>query len=267
MKILNLTLAAVLVAVPCSASFASEVPKCVSPESERLAYDWDLGGALSWIAAIAFPTSGTAELETSWSTRPDRVDTRLTIRDRNDSGYFLYRSVLDPSVPRTVLNESGYSWDGRTKIETAEFDYARRRVKVTERDTRDGPSSKIDPIPATDLEDVLTGIWSLRQRAGEITKPVLVEIYSDGTLYPVQYVPLGRRNVRVGRSERAAVGYRITAAPGQQRRWPGGVTVWFSDDAQRVPLRIEMKRSLATMHLMLTSARGCNNVPATREAQ
>lgn len=263
MKRSTIFVAAVLAAVPFSAHLsASEVPRCVSPASERLTYEWDLGGALSWIAALAFPTSGTAELETSWNRSPERVDTRLTIRDGDSEGFFLYRSIIEPDVPRTVLNDSGYSWDGRTKIETAEFDYARKKVRVSERDTRDGNTSKTEAIPASDLQDVLTGIWTLRQRASTITRPELVEIYSDGTLYPVQYVPLGRKEIRVGAHKRKALGFRITAAPSQQRRWPGGVTVWFSDDAARVPLRIEMKRSLATMNLSLTGSRGCESISA-----
>ena len=237
---------------------AAQIPRCNAPSVEKLTYDWDLAGALSWIAAIAFPTAGTADLETTWTRSPERVDTRLTIRDRRRTGYFLYRSILDPAVPRTMLNESGYSWDGRTKIETAEFDYKARKVAMSERDTRDGPSSDVQSIPAGDLQDVLTGIWSLRQRSSGINGPTLVEIYSDGTLYPVQYVPLGRQTVRIGSGTRPAIGFRITAAPGQQRRWPGGVSVWFSDDTSRVPLRIEMKRSFANMQLTLTSSSGCS---------
>lgn len=242
-----------------AASAAAQIPLCPPPSSEHIEYDWQLAGALSWVASIAFPTSGTAQLDTSWNRTRDQVKSTLNIRDRKRSGYFIYRSNIDAGRSRTLMSEHGYSWDGRTKIEEARFDYGRKVAHMSERDTRDGSSSKVQPVPEGDLQDVLTAIWVLRQRAAEISSPMRAEIYSDGKMYPVLFVPQGQQTITVGKKSRTALAFRITAVPEEQRKWPGGVSVWLSDDSARTPLRIDIKRSLATLRLTMSGGPGCSS--------
>lgn len=251
--------AAVLAVFSFLASPLSAQGRCIEPSIERITYDWHLAGALSWIAAIAFPTSGTAELETSWNRPETRVDSRLMIRDKARTGYFLYRSTIEAPRQRTLESEHGYSWDGRTKIEKAVFDYGRKTMRISEEDTRDGPSAGIEAIPGTDLRDVLTGIWMLRQRAGNLDGTQRVDIFSDGKLYPVQFVPLGVTNLTINRAAHRARGFRIEAAPEQRRKWPGGVNVWLSDNEARIPLRIEIRRSVATLRLTMRGTPMCGD--------
>lgn len=231
--------------------------RCSEPSVERVSYDWALAGALSWVAAIAFPTSGTAELETTANRPGTKVESRLMIRDRDRTGYFLYRTSLEGPRLRTLLSEHGYSWSGRTKIEKAAFDYDRKLLRLSEEDTRDGPSSSVRPIPGGDLRDVLTAIWQLRQQAGTIKGAERVEIFSDGKLYPVHFVAQGAQNLKVGNTMRRVLAFRIVAAPEQQRKWPGGVNVWLTDDEARTPVKIEIKRSLANLRLTMSGAPIC----------
>jgi hypothetical protein len=51
--------------------------------------------------------------------------------------------------------------------------------------------------------------------------------------------------------------FEITAAPGLEKKWPGGVKVWLADDEAHTPLRIEIKRDYAALQLDLDSMQGC----------
>ncbi|HEY5610760.1 MAG TPA: DUF3108 domain-containing protein, partial [Thermoanaerobaculia bacterium] len=116
-----------------------------------------------------------------------------------------------------------------------------------------GVENRVKPIPPKALRDVLTGIYFLRQNAETITAPMVSEIYSDGKLYPVLYSPLGLQRMTIGGEMMTVRGYQISATPDAQRRWPGGVKVWLTDDDRRVPVRIEIRHSLAALQLDLIS--------------
>ena len=45
-------------------------------------------------------------------------------------------------------------------------------------------------------------------------------------------------------------------APGG-RKWPGGMKIWISDDARRIPFRIEIIQSMASLQLELQSIDSC----------
>ena len=44
--------------------------------------------------------------------------------------------------------------------------------------------------------------------------------------------------------------------------WPGGVTVWLTSDDRRVPVRIEIKQSVASMQLDLQKIESCATLVA-----
>ena len=81
-------------------------------------------------------------------------------------------------------------------------------------------------------------------------------IYSDGKEYPVIFRPAG---VRCSRSriscERDSASTSSTRPA--EKKWPGGVQVWLSDDARRIPFRIEITESLASMQLDCRSIEAC----------
>jgi len=50
--------------------------------------------------------------------------------------------------------------------------------------------------------------------------------------------------------------FDIVDAPGG-RKWQGGVKVWLSADERRIPVRIEISQSIASMQLDLQSIESC----------
>ena len=234
---------------------AAAAPICTPPGSEEFRYSWRLRGALSWIAAIRFPTRGSGELKNEYS-ESGSIDTQLKITGEGDPGFYLYHSILDDRSGRTMMTYHGYSFGKKSHNEQANFDYVKRLVRIREEKTGQ-VREKVKPIPAGQLRDVLTGIHYLRQNAMTIAAPLRTDIYSDGKLYPVVFKPQGRETILVGKKSVASRTYVIAAAPEEGKKWPGAVKVWLSEDAGRVPLRIEMQHSFATLRLDLESAEAC----------
>lgn len=250
---LVVTIAAAIVIGPLAG--AAEI--CTDPgKDEDVLYTWRLRGALAWIAGIAFPTSGTAELTTARNERTDRIDTDLMIKGpgaRPD--FYRYGSEIEPDAVRTVMSFHSYSWGKKQKEERTLLDYKRKVATTVKKSSKtDEVRTKTEAIPPRDLRDILTGIYYLRINAPAITRPIATEIYSDGTLYPVMYEPLGKTKRKIGGKLIETVGFEITARPGDENKWPGGVEVWLTTDSRALPVKIVINQTFASMELDIASA-------------
>lgn len=230
---------------------------CPTPgESEEVQYAWRLRGGLSWVAAIAFPTSGTATLRTSGRSDSARVETDLIIRGSGAStDYYRYESEIEGKGLRTVMSFHGYSWGRKEKEERTRLDYGKKNATTVKRSYKtEKDRIETEPIPDKDLRDVLTGIYFLRKKADSIVKPIATDIYSDQKLYPVLYQPLGKKARKVGGETIEVVGFEIKSRPGDEKKWSGGVEVWFTTDGRAIPVAISINQRFATMELELASA-------------
>ncbi len=218
------------------------------PEDFR--YSWRLRGGLAWIAGFRFPVSGFGALRTSLN--GDRLASELVIKGKkSDDGMYVYRSEIDGGDLKTLMTYHGYEWEGRTRNEQTRFDYEDRLARIR-KEREDGVETKVKTLPDGDMRDILTGIHFLRANAGSFSGSMRTEIYSDGALYPVVFRSIGRRQLPLAGALVPVDTFEIMAAPGSSaKKWRGGVKVWLSADEQRVPLRIEIRRSVASVQLDL----------------
>lgn len=243
-----------LLAAP--AALAGEVD-CVSRgAAEELHYSWRLRGPLSWFAGLRFPTSGTGRLKTA-APEANLLDTELRISAASrDEGFYVYHSRMEEQGARTLMTYHGYAWKDKRRSERTLFDYVRQIARIRKESTQ-----RVDvrekALPNGSVRDVLTGIYFLRQNAEKIIQPVVSEIYSDGKLYPVQFRPIGTESLVIHGRQLLTRKFEITAARGTQKKWPGGVRVWFSSDERHTPVRIEIRRGLAALQLDLESMQDC----------
>lgn len=244
---------ALFVAASLLAGGALAAPVRPTSSTENLHYTWRLRGGLAWIAAVRFPTSGEGQLTTTHhrETNPT-VDTELKITSAETNGFYVYQSQIDEEKLRTLMTYHGYAWGEKSRHERTFFDYVKKLARIR-KEKGDSVEHRVKRLPAPEMMDVLTGIYFLRQKAHQMTVPLRSDIFSDGTLYPVVYRPEGRELLEIGGKKVPTRTYRITAAPGSDRRWPGGVKVWLTDDEQHVPVRLEIHRTFATLRLDLTS--------------
>lgn len=239
---------------------------CVPGAGEEFHYAWRLRGGLSWIASLKFPTSGRGYLLNSPQTgTPATFASELKITAENpNEGYYLYQSQIAQEDLTTLMTYHGYAFGKSKRNERTLFDYVKRLARIR-KETTEEVENRVKPIPAKGLRDVLTGIHFLRKKSGEIVKPLPAEIYSDGKLYQVVFRPIGTQLLDFQGLKIRSRGYQITAATTAQKKWPGGVQVWLSDDERKMPVRIEILRQFANLQLDLESVGSCGRAVALKK--
>jgi hypothetical protein len=253
---------AVLAALPAAAAELN----CSGPNNvESFRYTWRMRGGLSWIAGIMFPTSGVGELKTTFPTAQLHAinsELLITAPSGTKGGFYAYESQMDETGQRTLMTYHAYAWKDKSRKEQTFFDYVKRMARV-HKETPEKQWDKVAPLPAEQFHDILTAIYYMRQNAANIRGPVSTTIYSDGKAYPVILRPANRQVFTIEGKQVGATGFEIADAPGG-RKWPGGVKVWLSDDARRIPFRIEIVQSMASLQLDLQSIDACAFMQAAK---
>ena len=262
MKLARIFLMVALSSLPAA---AAELNCGSAPNVEAFKYTWRMRGGLSWLAGIVFPTSGVGELKTTFpdgQTHAINSSLLITAPTGTNGGFYAYESQMDESGQKTLMTYHAYAWRDKSRKERATFDYVNRLARL-HRETPEKREDKVKPMPAGQFHDILTAIYYIRQNAASIRGPVITTIYSDGKEYPVILRPSTRQVFTIEGKQVQAGGFEIVDAPGG-RKWPGGVKVWLSDDPRRIPFRIEIVQSMASMQLDLKSIEACAFMQAAK---
>lgn len=232
---------------------------CKSPANvEDFRYTWRLRGGLSWVAGFVFPTSGVGMMRTTYPTAggDGTIGGELLITPASGAsgGFYRYETQIAPDG-KTLMTYHGYAWGKKSRKERTLFDYAKHLARI-HKETPEKSEDKVKPLPPDEMRDILTAIHYLRQNAPRITQPITTIIYSDGNEYPVIFRPIERRQFPLANQQVDALGFEIVDGPGG-KKWPGGIRVWVSNDARRIPFRIEIRQSMASLQLELQSVEAC----------
>jgi hypothetical protein len=260
MKVRSLVLALALL-IPVTASSAQMI--CSGPANvEEFRYAWHLRGGLGWVAGLFFPRSGYGDLKTTYpDAQKQTISSELMITAGDgSSGFYNYQSEMDGSG-KTLSTYHGYAWGKKSRKERSIFDYVKRLVRIhKETPTKTEDNVRLLPSDESQFRDILTAIHFLRTNADDIKAPMTTTIYSDGKEYSVIFRPAGRQTFTIENQRVSAIGFDIVDAPGG-KKWPGGVQVWLSDDQRRIPFRMTISESLASMELELQTANACGRHP------
>jgi hypothetical protein len=262
MKVIRNAVLALGLAFPLAAS-AAEL-NCSGPANvEAFHYSWHLRGALGWIAGFMFPRSGYGDLKNVYPNAEKQTTSSELMITGGANGFYNYQSEID-GTGKTLSTYHGYAWGKKTRKERTIFDYVKRLAHI-HKETPTVTEDKVRLLPKDEsqVHDILTAIHYLRTNADQITAPMTTKIYSDGKEYPVIFQPAGRQVFTIQNQRVNAVGFDIVDAPGG-KKWPGGVQLWLSDDARRIPFRITISESLASMQLELETINACGFLNARR---
>lgn len=221
-----------------------------SPNTEEFRYSWRLRGGVRLIAGLMFPTSGVGNLKTTFG---DTIHSELLITAPNgkQGGFYAYESDMNGGGAKTLMTYHGYAWGKKSRNERTVFDHVKGLARIRKQ-TPEEVQNRVKKLPETndEVRDILTAIVYLRQNASTLAAPLQTTIYSDGKEYPVVFKPGLSKPFTIEGKLVTARAFHIVDAPGG-RKWPGGVTVWLTNDDRRVPVRIEIEQSLASLQLDL----------------
>jgi hypothetical protein len=232
-------------------------PNCNTPgNTEEFRYSWRLKGGVRFLAGLVFPTSGVGNLKTSYGGDVIHSELLITAPNGKQGGFYSYESDIDDQG-KTLMTSHGYAWGKKSRNEKTVFDYTKGLARM-QKQTPDETENRVRKLPEDQQQfrDILTAIHYLRTNAATLSKPLQTSIFSDGKEYPVVFRPAGRKNFVLNGKNTPAVGFDIVDAPGG-KKWPGGVHVWLSNDARRIPVQIEITQSLASMQLDLKTVEAC----------
>lgn len=216
---------------------------------EEFRYSWRVRGGVRLIAGLMFPTSGVGNLRTTFG---DTIHSELLITapTGKQGGYYAYESQMDERA-KTLMTYHGYAWGKKSRNERTIFDYVKGLARIRKQ-TPEEVEDRVKKLPsATDeYRDILTAIYFLRQNAETISAPMQTTIYTDGREYAVIFRRGAQKRFVVEGKSVTARAFHIADAPGG-KKWSGGVTVWLTNDDRRIPVRIEIQQSLASLQLDL----------------
>ncbi|HUR82158.1 MAG TPA: DUF3108 domain-containing protein [Thermoanaerobaculia bacterium] len=219
-------------------------------DTEAFRYTWRLRGGVRFLAGLVFPTNGVANLQTQFG---DTIHSELLITAPNgkQGGYYSYESDMDERGAKTLMTFHGYAWGKKARNERTVFDHQKGLARI-HKQTPEETDYRVKKLPASSdqVRDILTAIVYLRQNAATLSHPVTTTIYSDGKEYPVVFKPGISKVFTVEGKSTFARAFHIVDAPGG-KKWEGGVTVWLTNDDRRVPVRIEIQQSMASLQLDL----------------
>ena len=168
------------------------------------------------------------------------------------SVYYKVDSLLDVY---TLLPQRGsvFSQEGRhRRMQVTRFDQAQRRATY---EMTTATVYKRDLHLTSPAHDPLSALYILRtlsMRPGETTT---IAVVNDGALFNVKIAVAGRETVDTPLGRQPA--WKLIPRVLDSRGKPAGdeLTIWISDDARRLPLRIDARLDVGVFRLVLREAR------------
>jgi Protein of unknown function (DUF3108) len=243
----------------------ADPPSLPFQPGERLTYNvtWSVFQA-GQVAALLEKTGSTPDDYLIVTTAQSRgfVSKLYTLND-------VYRSRLNPQT----MCSGGISKrvvEGRRRKQTEiVFDSSRRLAILDERNlaqAAEAPKHDEEPIPPC-VQDVVSGFYYLRTQPMRVGDHIEVPV-NDGsktTLVTVEVQAHEEITTPLGRRYAFRVEPSVFGRGGVYKR-QGRMLIWFSDDEQRLPLRIKAMLSVGTLTGALTSVTGTATIGPTPAA-
>ena len=169
--------------------------------------------------------------------------------------YNLYYKMDTLVDSRTLLSQRGslYAEEGADhRLATTRFDRAARRAFF---EVQSEQAAKSDYAVPPGTQDGLAVLYALRTRAFKAGDRVATPVADGGSLYTVSAEIAAPETVRVPLGEFSAWNLKVSIADGQgQAAWKN-VAIWISNDARRLPVKMQAELSIGHFVLALREAR------------
>jgi Protein of unknown function (DUF3108) len=166
--------------------------------------------------------------------------------------YYKMESLLD-SV--TLLSQRGslHSEEGTSKSTgTTRFDRAARRAFY---EHQDETTTKIDFSIPTGTQDGLAAFYAIRAHPFKPGERFTIPVANGGSMYSVQVEVAQPETVRVPLGEVSAWSLKVGITDAQNQPVWKNIAVWISNDARRLPLKMQAELPIGSFVLVLREAR------------
>jgi len=228
-----------------SSATAQQAPAAPFAPGETLTYDlsWEVFPGGQATATISKVAQGSKELYEVKATAQSRgfVSLLYTVQDEFDS-FFNPETLCSDSLQKRI-NEGR-----RHKNTRIVFDGARKLALLDERDlaTKGAPTKHAEnEIPAC-VHDVVNAFYFVRRQPLRVGQEIRLPINDGSKTADVRVQVQALETIRTPFGTRSAFRVEPTVFGGLLKR-KGRMLIWFSDDAERLPLRVKAMISAGTI--------------------
>jgi hypothetical protein len=200
-----------------------------------------------------------ATLHKAGGTAEDPYEAITTARSRGFASLLFkvdneFHSVFDPQTLCSRQISKKINEGHRRRQGQIVFDSARRLAVLDERDLADPnapPKHAENEIPAC-VQDVVSAFYFVRHQNLQVGQELVVPVNDGSKTHQVAVEVQARERITTRLGSRAA--FRVEPRVfGELYRRKGRLLIWFSDDEQRLPLRVKAMTSVGTITCTLKS--------------
>ena len=214
----------------------------------KIYYNWNF----VWIAAgevsfQAFEEGNQYHYQARGETY-DSYEWFFTVKDEYDS--WVNKATLLPNYSERSVNEGKYHI-----FEKITFNQGARKMTVYRSDKRGATETKTDHGVSGCVHDVLSSMYNLRNvdfASQQIGYSVPFKVFMDKEEFPLKMRYQGKERKKVYSMGRYnTLKFRPDVIKGTVFKEGEGMTVWVSDDQNRIPLLIESPVSVGSVKMVL----------------
>ncbi len=232
------------IGIHASASAAAEVP---FGHGERLVYE------ISWYSLVG----GTASLDVEEADRDGTPIFRVRSVAKSNSFVSMFfpvedriESLIDRETLAALRLDVKQRQGNRRRERVTVFDQVHHTATVVKNSER-----KVLDIPPS-VQDSLSCLYYFRSRPPiRVGETVTIDVHESNRNWRLAIVGLNRERVRTGAGEFAAIRVRAQVEFEGVFLERGDVYIWFTDDARRLPVRMESKIKIGRVSANLVEYR------------
>jgi hypothetical protein len=168
--------------------------------------------------------------------------------------YQHYQSTVDSEELRILKTVKQDVQRSRVRESDADFDYQTKKVVFIETDPKDPtrPPRRVASTIGFDTQDIVSAVYLLRSKELAVGKTFVFSISDSGLVYdvPVKITARERKKSILGKKWCWRIEPEVFG-DGRMIEQKGSLTIWITDDEQRIPIRAELETKLGDVRIKL----------------
>jgi hypothetical protein len=169
----------------------------------------------------------------------------------NYQSYF-NKDTIKPYLFKRKIDEGGYK-----KHRITSFNYTSKKAYI-----QDFTMQKATSVPFLNVQDMLSSFYYLRNKEVKNMKvgdEIAIDMFMDSQVYPFKLRFLGKEKIKTKFGKVKTLIFRPLVQSGRIFKAQESVTLWITDDANKIPLKIKAELSVGSLQADLDEYRGLAN--------
>jgi hypothetical protein len=162
------------------------------------------------------------------------------------------KDTIKPYLFKRKIDEGGYK-----KHRITSFNYESKKAYV-----QDFKLQKDTSVAFTNVQDMLSSFYFLRNIDATNLKKgdeIKLDMFLDSQVYPFKLLFLGREVIRTDFGKVNSLVFRPLVQSGRIFKEQESVTIWITDDANKIPIKMKASLSVGSLRAELEEYKGLAN--------